>query len=282
MCVERTDFLQVTAGCRKNSCPDKPCEDAFWLGAEPRIFCVADGITRSRRADGSYPNPSPASKVATMVVSAVASLFGSGNINGDTEYRVLEALRIANCNIQEYVREQSKNEQSIEVEIPGAVATVLAFEGSCAMFAHLGDCTIVHFRRSDLSNPQRLTVDQTAAVRKWLFETNSMAWEAKLDFIRKSIRNRRNHPLAFGVLSGDVQGLRFVQTGTTPVGPGDLFLLCTDGLESVLANLATDLDLQSLIARRDVEALLDYAEHLDQRLQRRSDDKTLLLIDLLP
>jgi len=52
-------------------------------------------------------------------------------------------------------------------------------------------------------------------------------------------------------------------------------------LEATLSNLEKDSELQRLIALRDVEGVMDYAERLDQQLKRRSDDKTLLLIDLL-
>ncbi len=281
MHIERTDLVRVTAGSRKNRYPDKPYEDAFWLGSASRAFCVADGITRSRGTDGSYPNPSPASYVATLVASAVASVFNDGNVMGSAEHRVFEALRIANRDIHDYIYGQSGGPGFFNNDVPGAVATILAFEGGFAMFAHLGDCAVVHYPQSDLSSPIRLTIDQTARARQWLTGTTSIAWEAKLEIVRNSIRNVREHPLAFGVLSGEDQGLDFIQTGRVRVTSGDLFLLCSDGLEATLSNLKEDSKLQQLIALRDVEGVMDYAERLDRQLERRSDDKTLLLIDLL-
>ena len=165
-------------------------------------------------------------------------------------------------------------------DIPGAVATILALEDSYAVFAHLGDCAILHFPEGDLSRPVRLTDDQTAGARQWLMETTSVPWEAKLQILRTSIRNVRKHPLAFGVLSGQDEALDFLQTGRIKIGTRDKLLLCTDGLEAILTNVKGDLHLQKMIAQGDIEGIMDYADHSDQTLEKRSDDKTLIIIDI--
>jgi serine/threonine protein phosphatase PrpC len=281
MFIEQTNLIRTTAGSRKNRYPDKPYEDAFWAGPASRVFCVADGITRSRGVDGSYPNPSPASDVARLVVSALASRLDHRNAASKTEPTILEALRMANRDVYDYVQGQQENGEFFKDDIPGAVATILAFEGNSAMFVHLGDCAVLFFPQGDPSRPTRLTMDQTAGARKWLTETTSIPWEMRMEFVRRSVRNVPDHPFAFGVLCGDPKAFEFIQTGRIRATSGDLFLLCTDGLEAAIANLPQDSRLQKLIALRDVEGILDYAERLDQTLQRRSDDKTLLFVDVL-
>jgi serine/threonine protein phosphatase PrpC len=86
--------------------------------------------------------------------------------------------------------------------------------------------------------------------------------------------------LAFGVLSGQDEALDFLQTGRIKITSRDKLLMCTDGLESILTNVKGDLHLQKMIAQGDIEGIMDYADHLDQTLKKRSDDKTLIIIDI--
>lgn len=281
MFSEQKNSIRVTAATRKNGCPDKPYEDAYWAGLTSRTFCVADGITRSRMADGSYPNPSPASDVANMVVSTVESAVCHHDRASSMQRAVFEGLRGANRRISDYVETQAKNNKSFTDDIPGAVATVLAIEDQYATFVHVGDCVAILLPQGDLSRASRLTIDQTSGARNWLKTASPMSHASRMGVIRNSIRNVANHPLAFGVFCGDPNVFRFVQTGRIRATKGDTFLLCTDGLQSVLSRLPEDQSLQQLVTKRDVENILDYADELDRKLQLRSDDKTLLIIDLI-
>lgn len=271
---------QVAAGCRKNACSDKPYEDAFWLNPEMHVFCVADGITRTR-INGIYPSPSPASFVANTVVSTVERFFNEESRRRACDEMVVDALRTANQRVCNYIFGKIPGPEFPSTDMPGAVATILALNGDYACFAHIGDCIILHFPDGDLSNPVRLTEDQPARAREWLTETSVLSREDKMRIVRNSIRNAKEHPLAFGALSGQDEAMAFVQTGRVKISSGDTFLMCSDGLDLTLAHLEHDRELQRLVEERDVEGIMDYADELEHSLRARSDDKTLIIIEIV-
>lgn len=106
---------------------------------------------------------------------------------------------------------------------PACTLVVCAFAGDCVRFASVGDTHLIRFRGDEI---HRLSIRQTVGVRNEIIALSSAAaedWRAL-----GSLSNR--HALT-DALTG--QGTFSCWSGETDVRANDIFLLCTDGLETL-------------------------------------------------
>jgi serine/threonine protein phosphatase PrpC len=106
---------------------------------------------------------------------------------------------------------------------PASTMVVCAFAGACVRFATVGDTHLIRFRGDEI---HRLSIRQTVGVRNEIMALSSDAAE-DWSFVDKSANP---HALT-DALTG--QGSFSVWSGETDVRAGDIFLLCTDGLETL-------------------------------------------------
>lgn len=225
-------------------------EDAFLLLPHARIFAVADGM-------GGHAAGNIASRIAIDVLAGAFERPPSPRIGAATlARRLLGVFEDANHAILEHATEHR--------ECAGMGTTLTALAPLAAadqcVIAHVGDSRAYRLRAGELT---QLTRDHT-----WV--------QQQVDAGMLTLAESRHHPLA-SVLSR-VLGTAAVGPADTLVvdaAPGDVFLLCSDGLTTMLA----DADVRMLLGR--ALPLEDRARALIEAANDRGglDNTTVVLLE---
>ena len=193
-------------------------EDSLFVNAEQNLFVVADGM-------GGHAAGEVASKIAVDAINEFVCLTGGDeeitwpfgldeNISYDGN-RLKTAIRFANKKVLDATREKSEYEG-----MATTVAAVLV-DDAVANLGHVGDSRVYLFRDGAVS---QLTSDHS-----WV---NEQLLSGVI-----SADQARSHPLRNVVtraLGGkaDLQ----VEMQVHKIQPGDVLLLCSDGLTTMLAD----------------------------------------------
>lgn len=199
-------------------------EDALLQRPERGLFAVADGM-------GGHAGGDVASRIAVDVVDELTARPAS-----DPGAQLKAAIHAAHAAILKAA--------DADAALAGMGTTFTALwlraDGRAGVIAHVGDSRAYRYRDGVLA---RLTRDQT-----WV--------QLQVDAGVLSEDQARHHPYsamltcALGIEDVDLE----VQTFDIDCQPGDLFLLCTDGL---LARL-DDADLEATLAEQpDLDAIAD-------------------------
>jgi len=204
-------------------------EDSVIANPEQRLFVVADGM-------GGHAAGEIASKVAVDSINEFVCLTGGDDeitwpfgLDEDISYdgnRLKTAVRYANRKVLEAVKEKAEYEG-----MATTVAAVLV-DGATANLAHVGDSRVYLYRGSEL---QLLTSDHS-----WVNE--------QLQGGMLTAEQARSHPLR-NVVTRALGGRPDldVEMQIHEAMPGDVLLLCSDGLTTMV----TDPEIERLIASRD-------------------------------
>ena len=208
-------------------------EDSLCVNAEQNLFVVADGM-------GGHAAGEIASRVAVDSINEFVCLtsgdeeitwpFGlDENISYDGN-RLKTAIRFANRKVLEATREKSEYEG-----MATTVAAVLV-DGSSANLGHVGDSRVYLLREG--------TIEQLTSDHSWVNE------QIQSGVI--SADQARSHPLR-NVVTRALGGKPDLQVDMQvhKIQPGDLLLLCSDGLTTMI----TDDDILKVVgeAGGDVE-----------------------------
>jgi protein phosphatase len=208
-------------------------EDALLLQPHARIYGVADGM-------GGHAAGNVASRIAIDVLAGAFARAPSPRIRAATlARRLLAVFDDANHAILEHA---AAHRECAGMGTTLTALAPLAGTGQCVI-AHIGDSRAYRLRDGGLT---QLTRDHT-----WV--------QQQVDAGMLTAAEARHHPLA-SVLSR-VLGTAAVGPADTLVveaAPGDLFLLCSDGLTTMLDD-------------PDVRLLLDRTLPLEQRARELID-----------
>lgn len=129
--------------------------------------------------------------------------------------RLVGSIRLANRNVY--------NRSSRQPELSGMGTTVsaLAIQDGLAIIAHIGDSRIYRFRQQTM---KLITEDHTWVNE--LIQDQEINQEDAKNFEKQNVITR-----ALGLC-----GIIKIDVGIEPVQPGDLFLICTDGLTKALSD----------------------------------------------
>jgi serine/threonine protein phosphatase PrpC len=257
----------------KNSLSDKPNEDALRVDTARCILAIADGVSRLRAEDGTYPNPSPASAVALLLVDTAADFLthvvdGAGK--GCTETDCCTALRRANAAIADYNSRFVPHPDYGVNDLAGAVGICGAICNSEFVYAYIGDCLGCYFSGTE---SLALTINQTSGIEEYIRQNKRMPNLEQT--IRREIRNNSSHPLAWGALTGERSAETFITTGRVSLSKGSRILLSSDGLLSILS---TQQDLARLMTPQE---LIDATLELEAEGKVRTDDKTVIIAEIV-
>jgi len=208
-------------------------EDSFRVNERHGLFTIADGM-------GGHAAGEVASRIAVDVINEFVELSGNdSDITWPFEYdegvsleenRIFTAIKLANMKIFEVIRERK------ELEGMGTTLVIMLVEDDKAFIGHVGDSRAYLLRGSDLS---QITSDHS-----WVNE------QMKLGVLTR--QEAANHPFR-NVVTRALGGRDIIKADVTcqKLEPGDMVLLCSDGLNSmlddekirdVLVNNRTDLD----------------------------------------
>lgn len=181
-------------------------EDSYLAREEGSLFAVCDGL-------GGHAAGEIASRIA------IDTLNERVRGNTDDASRILgDAIEDANRKI---LRDQQVNPEHLGM---GTTLSALWFpdaEGSKAWVAHIGDSRIYRLRQGAIT---QLTEDHSPVYR--LFKDGSLSKDQIRMHPQKNLIER-----SLGLTTA-VECDLF----TTPIQPGDRFLLCTDGLSDSLSD----------------------------------------------
>jgi len=195
-------------------------EDAFIISPELGFCLAADGM-------GGAAAGELASKI---FADTVLEIFADSTDQSEKEilYRVKKAFSFANEKILEDAT-QNPNHEGM-----GCTAELLAFFGGGFALGHVGDSRTYRFRNGQL---RQLTQDHTLVqeqIEEGLISSENIRNHPLRNIILRALGQERE--LALDLLRGKIL-------------PGDLFLLCSDGLTDMVQDdqiqeiLSSDIDI---------------------------------------
>lgn len=221
----RVDFISLTdIGLKKKTNEDRVC--AKQVNEDTWLFAIADGL-------GGQPGGAVAADAAMAVMENFQPRAG------DLEQQVTDLLLKAN---EEIIK---KGELQPNFCCMGSTADVVLLRDYKVCWAHIGDSRLYHLRKNKL---KQVTSDQNLAGE--LFEEGRISEEERdvhpgLGFLTQSLGEDDIEP----------------DSGSFQLYPGDLFMLCSDGLHDLISRktieyvLRGNLDLEIMIEVLKREAL---------------------------
>jgi len=214
-------------------------EDAYVF--EPPLFAVADGMGGARAGD-------LASRLAAAAVRA-------GEVDGNGKERVVSLIQQANSSVYK------RSNEDAEAAGMGTTMTVALVEDSVVTFGHVGDSRAYILREGVL---EQLTEDHSLVAE--LVRVGKLSPEEAESHPQRSVVTR--------ILGTDPDV--DVDTFTVDARPGDVFLICSDGLTTMIG----DDDIGRVLTERS--SLDDAAKELVQLANKAGgeDNITVVAFDL--
>lgn len=204
--MKRVEFATCTdqGRVRRNN------EDAVGAFENPGILIVADGM-------GGCQAGEVASHMAVDLVSS--DLLRRLVVVGPEAGKAMAPLRAALIAANTAIYERSLRDRQLHGM--GTTVVVAVFRANSLVFAHVGDSRLYRFRKGSL---ECLTRDHT--VVQELIERDEFPG------VREAIAAGVNPNILTRALGSEAP--LQVDLGVTPCQPGDIYLLCTDGLTGML------------------------------------------------
>jgi serine/threonine protein phosphatase PrpC len=231
-------------------------EDALSLNREQGLFVVADGM-------GGHAAGEVASRVAVDAIEEFVTVTGGNDeitwpygLDDSISYdgnRLKTAIRHANHRVIETMRQSSEYEG-----MATTVAAVLV-DGDMAHLAHVGDSRIYLWSQAEL---RQLTVDHS-----WVNE------QIQNGII--SPEQARSHPLR-NVVTRALGGRSelVVDVQSRRVRPGEILLLCSDGLTTMVP----DVEIARILAAADGDVARAAQGLVDEANERGGEDNITVLL----
>jgi len=187
-------------------------EDSFEIDAENRVYIVADGM-------GGHRHGEVASRVAVDAVTEWMQVNEVGGVDQGDMPPHLASLKTAIEAAQSAV--QRAEEEDVSLVGMGTTMVAMILLGNSAGVAHVGDSRAYRLRDEKL---ERLTKDHT-----WVGEQVGAGLLSEAQAKVHPLRNVVTR--ALGGRGGVV-----VEVSETSVLTGDVYLLCSDGLTTMLGD----------------------------------------------
>ena len=197
-------------------------EDSYCILPQHRLFVVADGMGGHRAGD-------VASRMATHAISAFFDYLAEKQVDGlswaleedetltDDQNRLVTAIKLAN----QRIFETSVKHPEVQGMGTTVVGAVFSRDDSVLYLAHVGDSRAYCIREGAIS---QLTRDHSL-LNDYLLAMPNLSEEQKSQLPDNVITR------ALGMQQGVA-----VDAGEHPVQPGDVYLLCSDGLNGMISD----------------------------------------------
>jgi len=203
-------------------------EDSGFTSA--KLIAVADGM-------GGHAGGEVASRIAIKTLASLTSVLSNPEIDSDSIEDLLQnSLHTIDNEIGEHARE------AIEVRGMGTTLTSLLLYGAKIALLHVGDSRAYRLRGNDL---EQLSCDHT--VMQELLDQGAIT--------PADIRDHPQRSVLTQALMGDGNVTPVLQI--YDVKEGDRFILCSDGLSSVLSDKEMKALLKKKSADESITALID-------------------------
>jgi serine/threonine protein phosphatase PrpC len=276
-------ILFAGAAQAKNAEIDKPLEDVYLSRSDLGVFCLADGITRSRDPWGRYPQPSPAKIAAELAVTSIMNaVCRSPRNESDIENVLQYAFEQANGAIAACAGDGGASRDCECYDLPGTTATCVVLGETWLAYGHVGDGALVQISKQ--GRIAQLTSNQTAAAEAWFSERPFLNRSTRTRISRGMFRNNPRSQYGYGALTGERIALDMVEYGFSRMSIGDRLLLFSDGLKLWFDRLLVDRAFAAMsghwLDAGDLASILDSAAEEERRQGVRSDDKTLIAVTI--
>lgn len=248
---------------RRDCTNPKPNEDRVFIDTDRLCVVVADGITRTKNQDDSYPDPSPSATAAQVFCDTVQALIRQAPSIRSTD-TLRSIMASANVAIANFNQRAFPRFDFAERDRAGLAAVVGIFDEDTLWLASIADCWCLGFK------------EDTAHRFAWEKTSHSRPEYNRLGEIpaREALRNRPGNPFAYGALTGEAEALQFVEYARIPVKDIQRLVFASDGLIRVAEE-----DPNALRTHSPTE-IIRYGRILD-RAHNETDDKTLVVVDRL-
>lgn len=295
---------------QNQSRPDKPNEDALFYNPKPGIVAIADGVTRSRDAQGKYPQNSTIApsifinETKRLVPEFLSQKFSPEEVIRKTFGQVNQKISQANKDLG---ISDTLNYDDVDLLCTtGCIALVYQDEEQkFVTYGFIGD--VIGMYVPAHNPPKFLTRDQLERChtfgkpyyQKLVLEGKLTEEEAKrkrLIWQRKEVRNNLSaidlsgNSIGFGVLTGEESALSFIEVGTEEIGSSDRLIFASDSLDRCAQGEGTrkieyfDSVLKSvrnLTLEDCANFLIRHIRECEKKMSRSSDDATVVVVDFL-
>lgn len=258
--VTWTVALSTYRNERRDCANPKPNEDRVRIDPANGLVVLADGITRTTDSQGAYPDPSPSAQAADVFCATVVSArrqFSSLS---------LQALRSiveqGNNALREYNAQRFPRPDFACNDRAGVAMTLGVVEGDTLWLASIADCFCIGVRKG---TPLRFAWEKTSHSRAEYVRLGEIA-------ARELLRNKPGNPVSYGALTGELEGLAFVEYSKIPLNDISRLVFASDGLLRVAQE-----DPHCLTSMTPGE-LVRHGRRFDTAYNE-TDDKTVVALD---
>jgi len=228
-------FFQIL---EKSSSHLHPQEDYLLTSQKSPIFAVADGVTLGLDQNGHYPNPSGAGEVAKIFCEEVIKI---AEINyASFSERDLEAVfKKANLSVGEYNFFYGRTKDKInfkDFDLFAATGAFIVIKDQIVYWASICDSYVAHF--------DALGTNKLESPKCWLRLCHNLPdnWNIitnheREKIIRRVYRNGVNEKgelIGYGVITGEKNAVRYLNSGSFLISLGDMVAIFTDGFENYI------------------------------------------------
>jgi serine/threonine protein phosphatase PrpC len=234
-----------------------------------QYLVVTDGVTRDVY---NQPGASPARSAAIRAAESIGE-----NLHGSacSEAGIQEAFRRANQDVRLLNQEEGLwaegQHNYLDKDLAGTCAACIMRSPKEFFYGYVGDCRVA---RISADGNLFITPDQVLAARSDFPKEGTR--EERAVIIRKQRRNNPSDPhKTYGVLTGEDTALdpKYLHTGHLPYQPGDILIVCSDGVAPFIEK---DEQFRQLLVTGSREEIQQYVANPDSPYQN-TDEKTLLL-----
>lgn len=215
--------------CSLKNLKSRPNEDYCLVSVKYPIFAVADGVSRDRNSDGSYPNPSGARLVAEEFCREVIKY--SESLSGAmSEFCIRKAIDRANqqirlLNVRHGILE--KLDYWIN-DYFGTCGVVAAIDKDTLYYGYVGDCGLMVFNQ--YGSLKHVSVNDIAPLEVIRDSKKFFSKKDRALFWRKYLRNKpKADYLTYGTLTGESVVSHYYHIGKLKLQKGDSIILYSDG-----------------------------------------------------
>lgn len=288
----------------ENSDPHKPCEDAqpLFYEIDQGVYFggIFDGITRSKRSDGTYPNPSPARMAADKLEQITQPVFRQelnetlrASQNPDYTTALRNTLKELNGQLREFNGASGFTKETVdygERDMPGASVLLSVIDGQTLHVAMIADCNAYVFGHDGGQLLTPVQTDVKDVYGKYLKahdpNFNHESWRK---YYRKEFRNQKDVAVemdrkvikpGYGALTGESGAPDFIVTMYVPLDPDAIVLIASDGSLSVPIDEMNDILRRRITQEKPQMILPEIFGRAQDRANvkgKHSDDRTGIL-----
>ncbi|CAN5132639.1 hypothetical protein BH09PAT2_BH09PAT2_04630 [soil metagenome] len=242
-------------------------EDYAVWNDEHGYYIVADGVSRDVYERKGESIAREAAKRACETMAVRLSTYADGTIQ--------EAFKFANKAVKELNEEQGLwgkgNNNYLDRDLAGACLACLVKKNRKFYYGYIGDCRVAH-----LSSDEKLDIVPDQVLEAQIEFPKQGAIVERVITIRRERRNNPSTPhKTYGVLTGEDAALypKYLKFGSYECRPGDVVLVCSDGVGSFVEN---DKVFSQLLLTGTREKIWEYVADPTSPYHN-ADEKTLIL-----